>query len=209
MADFERSVFLNCPFDEKFAPTLQAVAFCITDLGFDVRIAPENSDNATPRLERILEIVRSSKFGIHDLSRCKFEGDEFARLNMPFELGIDFACKQFGAIALGTKSILVLEEKRYDYQRAISDIAGWDIEAHGGSYISAVRHVSLWLIRQTAGSSVGATKILGNYAAFQEWYWERELKAGASEEDIRAYPTIRMVEAMREWVDAGRPDCDP
>lgn len=55
--------------------------------------------------------------------------------------------------------------------------------------------------------AVGASRsrILGNYAAFQEWYWERELALGASEEDIKAYPTVQMVEAMREWVDAGRP----
>lgn len=209
MANFDQSVFVNCPFDEDFAPILQAIAFCITDLGFRPRVAPENADNAAPRLARIIEIVRTSKFGIHDLSRCKFTGDEFARLNMPFELGLDFSCKQFGTGDLKAKSILVLEENRYDYQRAISDIAGWDIEAHGGSFISAVRHVSLWLIRQTGVPSVGPAKILGNYAAFQEWYWEREIRAGASEDDIKAYPTVRMIEAMQEWVNAGRPDCDP
>ena len=26
-----------------------------------------------------------------------------------------------------------------------------------------------------------------------------------AEDDIKAYPTFQMVEAMREWVDAGRP----
>jgi hypothetical protein len=46
---------------------------------------------------------------------------------------------------------------------------------------------------------------LGGYTAFQEWYFERELARGASEDDIKAYPTQTMVAAMREWMDAGQP----
>lgn len=95
--DFERSVFVNCPFDEDFAPLLQAMAFCITDLGFFPRIAPENANNAANRLDRIIELIRSSKYGIHDLSRCKSRGTgEYARLNMPFELGLDHALPASG-----------------------------------------------------------------------------------------------------------------
>lgn len=68
---FERSVFINCLFDDDFAPLLQAIAFCLTDLGFYPRLAPENADNALNRLERIIELVKTSKYSIHDLSRCR------------------------------------------------------------------------------------------------------------------------------------------
>ena len=130
---FERSVFINCPFDDDYAPLLQAIAFCATFLGFWPRLAPQNGDNALNRLNRIDEIIRTSKYGIHDLSRNKAKTKgEFSRMNMPFELGIDYGCKTFGAAPLATKCILVLEERRYDYQKCLSDIAGWDIEAHGG-----------------------------------------------------------------------------
>ncbi len=203
---FERSVFVNCPFDEDFAPILQAIAFCVIDLGFHPRLAPENADNSANRLDRILELVRGSKYGIHDLSRCKSAAvDEYARLNMPFELGIDYGCRKFGEAQLAEKAILILEETRYDYQKGLSDIAGWDIHPHGGDYIQAVRSVRTWLVRQAGATPVGAARILGNYAAFQEWYWELELGLGASEDDIKAYPTVQMVEAMHQWVDAGRP----
>lgn len=203
---FERSVFLNCPFDEEYAPILQAIAFCITDLGFVPRLAPENSDNAASRLERIVELIRGSKYGIHDLSRSRAGGlGEFARLNMPFELGIDHASSRFGGKELTQKAILVLEETRYDYQKALSDISGWDIEAHRGNHEKAVRIVRRWLIQQAAAEPVGAAKILFDYADFQEWYWEREISLGASEEDIREYPTIDFVRAMQEWVALGRP----
>lgn len=183
------------------------MAFCVIDLGFYPRIAPENADNAVTRLDRILELIRGSKYGIHDLSRCKSTAiGEYARLNMPFELGMDHACARFGSAPLPDKAILILEETRFDYQKGLSDIAGWDIGAHGADYIKLVRIVSGWLIRQANALPVGPSKILGNYIVFQEWYWDRETARGASDDDIRAYPTIQMITAMREWNEAGRPD---
>jgi hypothetical protein len=203
---FERSVFINCPFDEPYAPLLQAIAFCVTDLGFYPRIAPENADNAANRLERIVELIRGSRYGIHDLSRCKSTAiGEYARLNMPFELGLDHACARFGPDPLTSKTILILEETRFDYQKGLSDIAGWDIQAHGGDFINLVRIVSGWLTRQANAQPVGASRIQDDYMVFQEWYWERETARGASDDDIKAYPTIQMMAAMREWVEAGRP----
>ncbi|MGB7374647.1 hypothetical protein [Pontixanthobacter sp.] len=207
MPPFERSVFVNCPFDERFSPLLQAIAFCIVDLGFYPRLAPENSDNSANRLERIVELIEGSKYGIHDLSRCKAKKiGEYARLNMPFELGIDHACARFGAGEAIRKTILILEETRYDYQKSLSDIAGWDIEAHAGDHIKAVRIVRNWLVRQANADPIGPAKIQGNYVTFQEWYWERELSRGASDDDILDYPTVHVIEAMHEWVLAGKPD---
>lgn len=203
---FERSVFVNCPFDDEFAPLLQAIAFCITDLDFHPRIAPENANNAANRLDRIIELVRDSRYGIHDLSRCKSTAvGQYARLNMPFELGLDHGCARFGPAPLTDKSILILEHDRYDYQKGLSDIAGWDIQAHGGQFVAIIRIVRNWLVHHAGAINTGAAKIRGDYAAFQEWHWERELAQGASEDDIRDYPTIQLISAMRQWVDAGRP----
>jgi hypothetical protein len=56
---FERSVFVNCPFDEEFAPILQAVAFCIVYMGFFPRRVPENADNGAARLDRIADLIRA------------------------------------------------------------------------------------------------------------------------------------------------------
>ncbi len=203
---FERSVFVNCPFDELYAPLLQAIAFCITDLGFFPRLAPENADNAANRLGRIVELIRGSKFGIHDLSRCRAaEVGEYARMNMPFELGIDHGYALAGTGRLTEKSILILEANRYDYQKGLSDIAGWDIQPHDNDHIKAVRIVRNWLVKQAGAEPIGSARILGDYLTFQEWHWERELSRGADEDDIKTYPTVQIVEAMREWVSAGKP----
>jgi hypothetical protein len=203
---FERSVFINCPFDEAFAPILQAIAFAIVDLGFHPRLAPENANGAASRLDRIVELIRGSKYGIHDLSRCKAAAvGEYARLNMPFELGIDHGCARFGSGAQSGKAILILESTRYDYQKGLSDISGWDIYAHSGDHIMAVRIVRDWLVHQAGADPIGASQILRDYATFQEWHWERELARGASEDDITAYPTMEFVRAMLEWAAAAKP----
>lgn len=202
---FEQSVFINCPFDEEFAPILQAIAFCVTYLGFIPRLAPENADNAAARLDRILELVGGSKYGIHDLSRCKAtDPGEYARMNMPFELGLDYACRKFGNSLMTSKQVLVLEHTSFDYQRSLSDIAGWDIRAHSGSFDTALGHVRSWLKTQAGAPSIGKNRIVSAYATFQEWYWEMELKAGSSEDDILTYPTAEFVAAMREWMETGR-----
>jgi hypothetical protein len=203
---FDQSVFINCPFDDEFAPILQAIAFCVVYLGFYPRLAPENADNAVARLDRIVELIRGSKYAIHDLSRCKSTAvGEYSRMNMPFELGLDHACRRFGDGDLANKSILILEENRYDYQKVLSDISGWDIHAHAGSYEKAVRQVRNWLVAQAGAPKMGAALIQGKYIAFQEWYYERELSAGSSEDDIREYPTVEVIRSMHEWMSAGQP----
>lgn len=94
---FGSNVFVNCPFDDEYAPILQAILFCLVRFGLNPRIATERSDSGETRIEKILELVESSRFSIHDLSRCQAQAtEEFYRLNMPFELGIDFGCRRFG-----------------------------------------------------------------------------------------------------------------
>lgn len=203
---FDRSVFINCPFDNEFAPILQAIAFCVVYLGFRPRLAPENADSAAARLDRITDLIRGSKFSIHDLTRCKSSApNEYARMNMPFELGLDHACRKYGQDTLALKRILILEHTRYDYQRALSDISGWDIHSHDGNHEKAVRRVRSWLVSEAGAEPVGASLIQGKYIAFQEWYWERELAAGSSEDDITEYPTAELVQAMHDWMAVGQP----
>jgi len=68
---FDRCVFVNCPFDTDFARLLRPLVFCILDLGLEPRIALERLDSGEQRVEKIIELIESSKFGIHDLSRLR------------------------------------------------------------------------------------------------------------------------------------------
>ena len=106
--------------------------------------------------------IESSRYSIHDLSRCQaIEAGEHYRLNMPFELGIDFGCRRYGNKPLSRKVILILEEQRYRYQAAISDLAGSDIKAHGGKHETAVRKVSNWLAGTGGFKVTSKNAILG------------------------------------------------
>jgi hypothetical protein len=66
---FERSVFINCPFDKDYEPILQAILFCVVYIGFHPRIAKENNDSGTMRLDKIRNLIENSLFSIHDLKQ--------------------------------------------------------------------------------------------------------------------------------------------
>jgi len=123
---------------------------------------------------------------------------------MPFELGIDYGCRQY-LRGKKEKKILILEEQKYRYQQAISDLAGCDIEAHEGDFQKAVPKVRNWLVSEAGIVAAGSKRILGAYADFQEWYYKKQLSAGFSDEDIQDYPTAELVAAIQDWIAAGKP----
>ena len=203
---FEKCVFVNCPFDEDYEPILQAILFCILYLDFHPRISTERSDSLESRIEKIRDLIKESKYSIHDLSRCQAtKKGEYFRLNMPFELGIDYGCRQYFGGNRGDKRSLILEEKRYRYLEVISDLSGFDIQNHEGNFEKAVRKVRNWLVSEAGAEAVGANRILMAYVDFQDWNYESQLKAGFSDEDIQDYPTNELLQAMREWIAQGRP----
>lgn len=204
--EFDNSVFVNCPLDEYYGPILEAVLFCIVYLGLFPRLATERTDSAENRLDKICELIEQSRFSIHDLSRCQArkEGEHF-RLNMPFELGIDFGCRRYFGKGRNLKKALILEEKPYRYQTALSDLSGCDIHHHGGNLESAVRKVRNWLVNEAGVRAEGATGILDRYDDFRRWHYRKQIDAGFSDEDIRDYPTRELLEAMWDWIAVGRP----
>lgn len=196
---YERSIFINCPFDNDYAPLLQAILFCVLYLGLTPRIATESADSGDVRLEKIKRLIEASKYSIHDLSRCqaKRKGEHY-RLNMPFELGLDYGCRQYSS-PHGAKKILILEEKPYRYQAALSDLSGCDIQSHGGNFEIAVRKVRGWRAGELRIPADGAARILAAYVTFQEWHYEEQLARGFSDADIQDYPTGELLEAMKAW----------
>lgn len=205
-AVFDRSVFINCPFDDDYTPLLQAILFCVVDLGFVPRIATERIDSAENRLDKIRGLIEASRFSIHDLSRAQARRrGEFYRLNMPFELGLDYGCRQYFGQGRNAKRILILEEKPYRYQASLSDISGCDVQVHAGQFDTAIRKVRNWLVSEARIAADGAARIIAHYADFQGWYYVKQLERGFSEDDIRDYPTAELTDAMLDWVAIGRP----
>ena len=174
--------------------------------GLKPRIATETSNAGETRISKIERLVVESKFSIHDLSRCQaLTVGEHYRMNMPFELGLDFAAARFGTGTLRTKQLLVLEEQPYRYQAAISDLAGIDIVHHDGKPDLAMKRVRKWLSGQTNLENVGFSKLLSEYEDFQDWYLKKQSAAGFQGEDFRDFSVPELMMGVEEWLRAERP----
>lgn len=170
---YTTSVFLNVPFDSRYKPLLEALIFVVHDCGFVARSALEIADGTQVRIHKIVKIISSSKYGIHDISRTGLSGSyRLPRFNMPLELGIFIGAKEFGGSPHAGKRGLILDRERYRYQRFCSDIAGQDIEAHGDDPAKAIAVVRNWLgtAPEVKGKKIlpGGTHIVRRYQRFSE-----------------------------------------
>ncbi len=160
------SVFINCPFDEAYWPRFEVVVFTIYACGFVPRCALEESDSSDNRLDKIVRMIKESRYGIHDISRVELDDrNQLPRFNMPFELGLDIGAKKLGRRS--DKIILVLDTERFRYQKFLSDIAGQDIRIYDGSIADIVRAVRDFLRSASKRTGLmGADRIRASYAAF-------------------------------------------
>src|SRR3954468_768137 len=95
---YERSVFINCPFDDEYTPIFEAIVFTIQACGFSARCARSRLNSGEVRLHKILEIIGDCRYSIHDLSRTQLDRTTaLPRFNMPLELGIDIGCRAYGS----------------------------------------------------------------------------------------------------------------
>ncbi len=144
--DPNRSVFINCPYDAEFAPLFDAIVFATVCCGFVPRSALDSGSVAEPRMARITRAMFSSKYSIHDLSRCKGEGSEqLARFNMPLELGIAIARRYTEIDEAQKHDWLLLVPQGHQYGKFISDLAGFDPKTHDGTVKVMVPRVMSWL----------------------------------------------------------------
>lgn len=201
--DFDRSVFINCPFDAAYLPLLRPVLFCIVELGLEPRIALERLDSGEPRVGKLIELIRESKFAIHDLSRLKAEKEgELYRLNMPFELGLDVGCRSYGGGRYATKRCLILEAERYRYQAALSDLSNSDIAVHNNDPIKVLTEVRNWLCAQAKLKVPGPSALWGRFIEFMGDNYDALRQRGFSDQDIENLPVGELLPCIRDWVAA-------
>lgn len=197
---FDTNVFINCPFDAEYTDILRAVLFSVLYLGFEPRIALERSDSAENRIDKIVELINESKYGIHDLSRLKAKKKgEFFRLNMPFELGVDYGCRAFKGGHWNTKRILILESESHRFKAAISDLSGSDIGVHKDEPVIACREVRNWLVQEVTGAP-GPTAVWARFTDFMADNYIALSDRGYSSDDIAEQPIGELINDMRKWI---------
>jgi len=161
MPVYEDSVFINTPFDKNYSRLSDAIVFAVHDCGFVARSALEVEDSGQARVEKILDLIEQSKFGIHDISRAGLDRNtKLARFNMPLELGFFLGAKRYGSEQDRQKRCLVLDRDRYRYRSFCSDISGQDIRAHGDDPRRAIRAVRDWLSSHRKGVLIPGGKVI-------------------------------------------------
>jgi len=164
------NIFINCPFDDQYKPLFDAIVFTVFDAGFVGRCTLEIRDSAQNRLEKIMDLILNSRYGIHDISRTELGKNKLPRFNMPFELGIFIGCKKYGSQRTHrSKACLILDRDPYRYQKFISDIAGQDIFSHGKKPKKAILEVRNWLKTVSRRKNIpGGEEIWKRYKRFQK-----------------------------------------
>lgn len=165
---YNKNVFINCPFDASYKPLFEATIFSVYDCGFVARCALEEDDGSQVRVQKIYKIIGECRLGIHDLSRVEIDKtSRLPRFNMPLELGAFLGAKQFGNNKQKRKACLILDSKKYRYQKFISDIAGQDIREHGNDANAIIIILRNWLRGHSRQSIPSGSIIWSRYQTFK------------------------------------------
>jgi len=206
IAEFESSVFINCPFDDHYAPLLEALVFCVVYAGLKPRLASESLEAGQNRLDKIFQLIGSCRYSIHDLSLCRASAvGEYFRMNMPFELGLDLGYRKSNVQNGAQKKFLIFEAEPYDLKKALSDIAGQDVAFHRGNFQLVMKSVRDFLRVEAEVQLPGAAKLESDYATFQGWMTEKKIHEGHSEHEALRIPTRERIDEMVAWVGLGKP----
>lgn len=201
---FEKNIFINCPYDDEYFELLRPIIFTILYMGYIPRLALETSDSGESRIDLIYRLIHESKYSIHDLSRLQAsKKKDFYRLNMPFELGLDFGCRRYSDNdGHKQKRTLILEAGKYDYKKALSDISGMDIKTHSNEPAKAVNSVRNWF-SETVGikKPPAGNKIWEEYCFFRNDFDKNRKLEGFTDENIKEIPIPELLTYMKEWIE--------
>jgi|SRR5882724_182825 len=200
--EFKKNVFINCPFDSEYDSLLRPILFSILYFGFTPQIASQTADSGQQRINKILSLILKSKYSVHDLSRIRsVKPGELYRLNMPFELGIDYGCRRISTGHLGRKRFLVLTAKPHDYKKALSDLAGIDAKSHGNKPEKAVLALRNWFIDTVhLKKADSATAIWYKFMDFNADFYERRKNESFSKGDLKMMPVREYIKFIRKWI---------
>ncbi|MEZ5384819.1 MAG: hypothetical protein R3F13_04830 [Prosthecobacter sp.] len=210
--DFETHVFVNCPYDIKYRPLQRALIFVLMRLGYEPWLAAQISNSGQLRMMKIKQQIRECRHSIHDLSwvisRSKGEA---ARMNMPYELGLDLGALWYGSAPLDTKVLLVLERKRGSVRTALSDHAGFDLRTHNGSIDLLLREVRAHFYAHLSSQSGGVParfpshdELLAEWQLFLAWLQKRPDDSLRSENELQAMEVAEFKDKVHEWLAAGQ-----
>lgn len=126
-------------------------------------------------------------------------------MNMPFEFGVDLGFRRGGITKLRSKKLIVFENEPYDLKRALSDVAGQDVEFHKCDFALMVKKLRHFFRVEANIDAPGPARILSDYATYQAWLIEKKISEGHSESEALELPTQERLDEMQNWMKLGRP----
>ena len=142
------AVFVNIPYDEGFRRLYLAYIIGLTQLGLEPR-ATLGIPGGERRLDRILALIQSCRYSIHDLSRVQLDRNppRTPRFNMPFELGLTVTWAKLNP---DRHSWFVFETKARRVQKSLSDLDCSDPNIHDGTVEGVMREICNAFVRSRA-----------------------------------------------------------
>jgi hypothetical protein len=142
------AVFVNIPYDEGFRRLYLAYIVGLTQLGLEPR-ATLGIPGGERRLDRILALIQSCRYSIHDLSRVQLDRTppRTPRFNMPFELGLTVSWAKLNP---GEHTWFVFEARARRVQKSLSDLDGSDPNIHDGTVEGVMREICNAFVRSRA-----------------------------------------------------------
>ena len=139
------SVFLNIPYDDRFRRLYLAYIVGLSQLGLTPR-ATLGIPGGERRLDRILALIQSCRFSVHDLSRVEIDRKAPAtpRFNMPCELGMTITWQKLNT---NRHTWFVFESHHRRLQKSLSDLDGTDANIHGGTVAGVMRELCNAFVR--------------------------------------------------------------
>jgi hypothetical protein len=127
--------------------------------------------------------------------------NELPRFNMPYELGLDIGCMEYGGNGkLQSKKVLILESEQYHYQKVLSDISGQDIEFHNDDARTAIKNVRNWFSTNNKKRVLpGAAEI---WVAFNQFnaYRFSSLRGRFTKKEITEMLIGDYVKYAKDWI---------
>ncbi len=163
-----QSVFINCPFDEDYKPSFEALLFTVAASGYRIRCALEDNDSGDIRFDKLCRLIRACDRSVHDMSRVELGSSGLPRFNMPFELGLYIGASRFGGSQHRNKSALIMVKTQHRLPVYLSDLGGNDCPAHQGQPENVIKIVRGYFHKRPDGSQLpGAARILKDFERFK------------------------------------------
>lgn len=171
------TVFLNIPYDDKFRRLYLAYISGLVHLGLTPRATLE-IPGAKNRLEKIIKLIRSCRYSVHDLSWVKLDGPSplTPRFNMPFELGLALAMERLDSTP---RDSFVFESRKYRLAKSLSDLNGIDPHVHGRSVQGVMRELGNAFLRRSSHEGFSVPEMMKTHHAVLRALPEIERQTGS------------------------------